>query len=196
MPWQKSFDQSDVLDLAMRAFWARGYEATSMQDLVDCTGVHRGSLYATFGDKRALFVKALRHYDNEFRGELLASLEGDVKPLDAIEQLLRVFVDRLGQDGQIPGCFLTNTALELAMHDPEIGRIVAHAQEQVQAFFVRIIARGQARGEIAAGVNAQRAGSALLASLIGLAVLARSRPEPALLNAVIDEALAGVRKPN
>lgn len=196
MPWQKSFDQSHVLDLAMRAFWTRGYEATSMQDLVDCTGVHRGSLYATFGDKRALFIKALQHYDNEFRGELLTSLEGDVAPVEAIERLLRVFVDRLGQIGQIPGCFLTNTALELAMHDPEIARIVAHAQEQVQAFFVRLVAHGQARGEIAEEVNAERTGAALLATLIGLAVLARSRPEPALLNAVIDEVLAGVRKPN
>ncbi|WP_439477988.1 TetR/AcrR family transcriptional regulator [Brevundimonas sp.] len=193
MPWQKSFDQSEVLDRAMQAFWAHGFEATSMQDLVDCTGVHRGSLYATFGDKRTLFISALRTYDAQFRGGLLVELEREAAPLEAIERLLRVFVDRLGQPGLVPGCFLTNTALELAMHDIEIGRIVAHAQEQVQAFFARMIARGQARGEISQSVNSARAAAALLASLIGLAVLARSRPDPDLLNGVIDQAMASVR---
>jgi len=193
MPWEKSFDSTEVLERAMQAFWAHGFEATSMQDLVDCTGIHRGSLYATFGDKRSLFIRALQTYDTRFRGELLVELEKAPAPLDAIERLLRVFVDRLGQPDQVPGCLLTNTALELAMHDAEIGRIVAHAQEQVQAFFDRMIARGQARGEIGPSVNAAPAASALLASLIGLAVLARSRPDPALLNGVIDQAMASVR---
>lgn len=193
MPWEKSFEADEVLERAMRAFWAHGFEATSMQDLVDCTGVHRGSLYATFGDKRSLFIRTLQTYDARFRGELLEELEREFAPLDAIERLLRVFVDRLGQPGQVPGCFLTNTALELAMHDVEIGRIVAHAQGQVQAFFARMIARGQVRGEIGPHLNEARTSAALLASLIGLAVLARSRPEPALLNGVIDQAMASVR---
>lgn len=147
----------------------------------------------TFGDKRSLFIRALQTYDARFRGELLEELEREFAPLDAIERLLRVFVDRLGQPGQVPGCFLTNTALELAIHDVEIGRIVAHAQEQVQAFFARLIARGQARGEIGPHVNAAPTAAALLASLIGLAVLARSRPDPALLNGIIDQAMASVR---
>ena len=63
MPWEKQFDSDAVLDKAMQAFWARGYEATSMQDLVDCMGINRGSLYATFGDKHSLFIQALRRYD-------------------------------------------------------------------------------------------------------------------------------------
>lgn len=193
MPWQKSFDQSDVLEKAMQAFWARGYEATSMQDLVDRTRINRGSLYATFGDKRSLFILALRKYDQTFRGVVLPELEARASALEAIEGLLRVFAGRLSQPGQVSGCFLTNTALELSACDPEIGGIVAHAQTQVEAFFGRMIARGQAAGEIAAGVDRARAASGLLASLIGLAVLARSRPDPDLMDAVVEQALRALR---
>ena len=52
MPWVRQFDESEVLEKAMRAFWAHGFEATSLRDLVDCTGLNRGSIYAAFGDKR------------------------------------------------------------------------------------------------------------------------------------------------
>lgn len=193
MPWQKSFDQSEVLNKAMQAFWAHGYEATSMQDLVDCTGINRGSLYATFGDKRSLFIQALQKYDSEFRGAILPELEARASALEAIEGLLRVFAERLSQSDQVRGCFLTNTALELSMRDAEIRRIVAHAQSQVEAFFARMIARGQVAGEIGAGVDGERAASGLLASLIGLAVLARSRPEPALMDGVVEQALRALR---
>ena len=72
MPWQKSFDSDAALQKAMEAFWARGYEATSMQDLVDCMGLGRGSLYATFGGKRSLFVQALRRYDERHRRDWTA----------------------------------------------------------------------------------------------------------------------------
>ncbi|MGD9921955.1 MAG: TetR/AcrR family transcriptional regulator, partial [Pseudorhodoplanes sp.] len=71
MPWEKQFDTDEVLEKAMRAFWDRGYEATSLQDLVDHTGINRGSLYATFGDKHALFIAALRRYDESRRVDTL-----------------------------------------------------------------------------------------------------------------------------
>ena len=68
MPWEKQFDPDTALDKAMQAFWAHGYDATSIQDLVDCMGINRGSMYATFGDKRSLFIQALNRY-NTTRGE-------------------------------------------------------------------------------------------------------------------------------
>ena len=67
MPWEKQFDSDKALTDAMNIFWSRGYESTSMQDLVDSMGINRGSLYATFGSKRSLFLQALRHYDDIHR---------------------------------------------------------------------------------------------------------------------------------
>src|SRR3989337_2583926 len=91
MPWDKNFDVRETLEKAMQTFWARGYEATSMQDLVDCTGINRGSLYATYGDKRALFVAALHRYIEWMRDELLADIAARHGPREAIRQSFLVF---------------------------------------------------------------------------------------------------------
>ncbi len=93
MPWEKRFDSEAVLDRAMRAFWARGYEATSIQDLVDCMGLNRGSIYAAFGDKRSLFLRALRHYETCHRRSWLETLQSRHTPRAAI---LSVFEGAIG----------------------------------------------------------------------------------------------------
>ncbi len=189
MPWQKQFDVDWVLDKAMQAFWSRGYEATSMQALVDCTGINRGSLYATYGDKHALFVAALRMYDEKVRRKLLDEVEANHGPREAIRQLFLAFTAPVSESGGNRGCFLTNTALELAAHDPEIGQIVAHSQKEIEAFFLQMIKKGKAQGEIAPHVKPVEAARGLLASLIGLVVLTRSRPDRTLLSSIVDDAM-------
>lgn len=189
MPWQKQFDAEDVLDKAMQAFWERGYEATSMQDLVDRTGVNRGSLYATYGDKRDLFLAALRMYDDRMRRGMLADLEARCEPRAAIRSVFAAFAQNVSEGGGNRGCFLTNTALELAQHDAEIGKVVATAQSEMEAFFARMIKKGKSRGDIPAGVKAADCARGLLASLLGLVVLTRSRPDKALLRSIVDDAM-------
>ena len=188
MPWEKQFNKEEVLDKALDAFWARGYEATSMQELVECTGINRGSLYATYGDKRALFLAALETYDGR-RRQMLAELEARYEPRDSIRRVFVAFMADLAEDGGNRGCFLTNTALELAAHDEEIRAIVAVAQKDVEAFFARVIRKGRAAGQIPEHVKPAETARGLLASLLGVLVLVRSRPERPLLQAVLDEAL-------
>lgn len=190
MPWQKQFDVEVALERAMDLFWNRGYEATSMQDLVEHMGVQRASLYATWGDKHALFLAALRRYDATMRSERLARLEAAHGPRAAIRKLFEAFA--AGAEGgrrARRGCFLTNTALELSAHDRKVSRVVARSQQEIEAFFRRSIERGQAAGEIPKAVDPATTASGLLASLIGIAVLARSRPERSLLKHVVDDAL-------
>lgn len=189
MPWEKQFDRDDILDKAMQIFWKHGYEATSMQDLVDGAGINRGSLYATYGDKRALFLAALRMYDERMRAKLLEDLGARYGAREAIRQIFLAFISQASEKGGNRGCFLTNAALELAAHDSEVGRIVAHAQEQIEAFFVRMIKAAQAKGDASPRVKPTEAARGLLASLIGLVVLTRSRPERALLQSIADDAV-------
>lgn len=193
MPWEKHFDIDETLDKAMGLFWARGYEATSVQALVGHMGINRGSLYDTFGDKRALFLATLRRYDEQSRRARLQALEQNPSPTGAIEALFSGWIDTALTDPDRSGCFLTNTALELAVHDREIGDLVARSQQETEAFFLRLVEKGQAAGEIAAALDAPRAARALLAALIGLLVLARSRSEPALLESIADAAVASLR---
>lgn len=188
MPWEKQFNKDEALDKAMQAFWARGYEATSMQHLVDCTGVNRGSLYATFGDKRALFLSTLAMYDR-MRQRMFATFEGKHTPREAIRQVFLAFLHDVTEGGMNRGCFLTNTALELAAHDAEVRRVVATAQQDVEAFFARMIKKGMAAGEIPAHIEVTEAARGLLASLLGMVVLMRSRPERSLLQAIVYDAM-------
>ena len=189
MPWEKAFDVDLVLNKAMDAFWARGYEATSMQDLVASTGVNRASLYATYGDKHSLFLKALRMYDERQRHALLTRLEAGPSPKAAIRQLFHAFASSAVEDGVNRGCFMTNTALELAARDREARQVVATAQEQIEMFFERMVKAGQRIGEMSPELNPGTTASGLLATLLGLLVLVRSRPHRKVLDAVVKDAM-------
>lgn len=190
MPWEKQFNRDEVLDKAMQLFWSRGYSATSMQDLVEAMGINRGSLYATFGDKHALFLAALRMFDEQVRARLLSNLTAEFSPREAICELFRLFQREATLPNGNRGCLLTNSALELAAHDPEVATIVAESQRQIESFFQSRIEAGREGGEIPAGRPASELSKGLLASLLGLMVLIRSRPDPGLLGSVVDEALS------
>jgi len=190
MPWEKQFDPEAALAKAMQTFWARGYDATSMADLVEEMGVNRGSLYATFGDKHSLFIRALRRYDAVHRQAWTAALSERNAPREAI---LAAFEDAIAatvDGGSRDGCLLVNTALELSPHDEEVAAIVAEAMTGMETFFRTMIERGQSAGDIPADIPPGRTASALLSLFIGLRVLSRSRPEAPLLRAVADQAAA------
>ncbi len=188
MPWEKQFDVEEALTQAMKAFWARGYEATSLHDLVACMGINRGSLYATFGDKRALFIQALRRYDAVYRQAWIAALGAAPSAKRAILGAFEAVIASVLKDGARDGCLLVNTALELSPHDPEISEIVRAGLAEMEGFFRRMVVKGQAAGEIPAGLDAVEAARALLGLFVGLRVLSRSRPEKALLRAIARQA--------
>lgn len=189
MPWEKTFDTEDALGKAMAAFWARGYEATSMQDLVDCMGIGRGSLYAAFGGKRGLFLRALALYDDRYRRRWVEDISRDRSPRGAI---LATFDEVIGATlgGSRDGCLLVNTGLEMSPHDPEIAAVVARALEEMEGFFRATVRCGQALGEIAVDIDADEAARGLLALLAGLRVLSRARPDETLMRTVTRQAEA------
>ena len=188
MPWEKQFNTDDALRKAMEAFWARGYEATSVRDLTACMGINRGSLYATFGDKRALFIQALRHYDTLHRTAWVARLIATRTPKAAIVAVFEEVIASVLEGGSRDGCLLVNTALELSPHDDEIGAIVANALSEMESFFKDRIRAGQESGEIPAPVDPTETARSLLSLFVGLRVLSRSRPEAPLLRSVADQA--------
>jgi len=160
-----------------------------VQDLVDEMGINRGSMYSTFGDKRSLFIAALRMYDTEFRKAQLAAIERKHPGRAGIQALFDGWIETLANDPGHGGCFLTNTALELAAHDPEIGAMVAESQEDIENFFSRQIRCGQEFGEIPVNRNPAELARTLLAMLIGLLVLGRSRLDAALWHSIVDGAM-------
>lgn len=188
MPWQKQFDVDETLSRAMQVFWMQGYEATSMRDLVDVMGINRASIYATFGDKRELFLRALQHYDTTYRRTWLGAISDNNPPKEAILAAFEGAVQQALTEGRRDGCFLVNTALELSPHDDEIAMIVAHGLTETERFFRDSLERARAAGSIAGTIDPTETGRALLSLFIGLRVLSRSRPEQPLLRSIVKQA--------
>lgn len=192
MPWEKTYDEEEVLTRAMEAFWARGYEATSMSDLVKATGINRGSMYAAFTDKRTLFIRALTHYDQRHRADYLRNVRSSNGPRQAIFTAFEDAIATAGDGDDRRGCLLVNTSLELSPHDREIDDMVRRSFSEVETFFRQNIEDGQAKNEIAEDLDATETGRALLGLFIGLRVLMRSKPEPGVLSAILGQAKAMV----
>lgn len=190
MPWEKNFDVEQALNRAMQTFWARGYEATSIQDLVNATGVNRASLYATYGDKREIFLASLKKYDSSVRRKMLSELSNADRPREAIEAVFDKFISQSSNANANWGCLITNTALELAAHDAEIARFVNAAQDDMARFFEGMIERGKIAGQIDAQVDAGQLARMILAILLGLLVMLRSRPDANYLNEIKSSALS------
>lgn len=191
MPRKKEFDVDTVLDRAMEAFWARGYEATSLNDLLDCMQIQRASLYNAFGDKHTLFLETLRRYDIIFRRAEVARRVQMPSPRQAILGLFQDTVTEVIVQKARNGCFIINTALELSPHDPEAAEVVREAFTHMeQQFFRKMIDKGRTIGEIAKSVMPAPTARALLSLYIGLIVLSRSRPEKLLLESIARQAEA------
>ena len=191
MPRKKEFDVDTVLDNAMQAFWSRGYEATSLNDLLDCMQIQRASLYNAFGDKRTLFLETLRRYDAIHRRAEVAKRTNMPSPRQAILGLFQDTVTTVVEYEARNGCFLINTALELSPHDEEVAEIVRTAFSHMEhKFFRKMIEKGRASGEIATSVVPALTARALLSLFIGLQVLSRSRPEKLLLQSIAKQAEA------
>jgi TetR/AcrR family transcriptional repressor of nem operon len=186
----RGFDETVALDAAIECFRRRGYEATSVRDLTACMGIGPTSLYTTFGDKRSLFTKALERYVNCSIRARLKRLESSLPPKQAVRALIEDLIERSLSDRTRGGCLLINSALEIAPHDPELGVEIAKHLTDIEGFFRRSIAAAQTSGTIPAKLNSSDAARLLLGVLLGIRVLARSRPERALLEGVARPALA------
>jgi TetR/AcrR family transcriptional repressor of nem operon len=184
----RAFDENAALDAATECFWRGGYAATSVRDLGAAMGLGAPSLYNAFGDKHALFTRCLdRYLDGKMR-ERIRRLECDHPPRAAIERFLEEAVARSLADPR--GCLLVNAALEVAPHDAVIAKVVAERLGELEGFFHRCLAAGQRDGTISAARPAQDVARLLLTTIMGLRVLARAHPDPALLKGAASQALS------
>jgi len=184
----REFDDATVLDAATDHFWRHGYAATSVRDLGQAMGLVSASLYNAFGSKHALFTRCLDRYLDRNMRERVARLEANMSPRAAIEAFLNEIVSRSLADPR--GCLLVNSALEVAPHDAAVGAVVAARLGEIEGFFRRRIVAGQDEGSIASIYAADDLARLMLTTVMGLRVLARALPEPALLHGAARQALA------
>jgi TetR/AcrR family transcriptional repressor of nem operon len=185
----REFDEKVVLDAAADAFWTRGYEGTSTRDLTARTGLTPSSLYAAFGDKQTLFRRALDHYLGHTLRARIARLDAEPSPGLAITLFFDEIVERSVGDPLRRGCMLVNSTLDASPGDAELQVALADELAMIEGFFHRHILAGQQAGEIPAACSADDSAKHLLSVLLGVRVLARVRPERALLTGAVRQAL-------
>ena len=169
----REFDEEQVLDAAMKAFWANGYAATSLEDLVSVTGLHKGSLYQAFGDKHSLFIQTLKRYLQNIRQHKNQVLEQADTPLGGIRAVLHGFIDMSEGDSDCPhGCMAVKTLIEMAPHDPEVQRIMSEHKSGMCASLKRRVVQAQANGQLGADKSPELVTSLVTIFMDGLAAQA------------------------
>jgi TetR/AcrR family transcriptional repressor of nem operon len=184
----KQFDREDTLDRAMTVFWRNGYQATSIQDLVEATGVNRGSLYTTFGDKRGLFLAVIDHYSDRFGKPTMAELN-DPDPRRGIERMLEAIVRRTSDSRWPRGCLFTNTSLECPGAGDGIGRKVAEQLGQQESAIYQLFRRAQADGSIDSTQDARALARFFVGVAHGLNAVNKAVPDPAMLKDIVRTAM-------
>lgn len=177
----RGFDRDDVLLRATRLFWRKGYEATTLSEVLAATGLSKSSLYNTFGDKRRLFLEAMGAYRRDRMARLRQALDDGRPGRESIAAFFQEMAERREDSERRLGCMSCNEAVELGPTDAEVQRLVNADFRDLEDAFVAAIARGQADGSITRREDPRRLGRFLTSSLQGLHVLSRAGADAATL---------------
>lgn len=181
----KDFDENEVLSKAIQLFWYKGYNGTSMQDLVDALGISRSSLYDTYTDKHTLFVKALESYQNTGAGQIQAIIDETESAKETVKKMLELATNDLVCDKQQKGCFMINAEVEVAPHDSEISALVCKNDQQMEDAFYRVIQKGKDNGEIKNQQDARALARFMFNTIKGMRVTGKSTTDKAVFDDII-----------
>lgn len=191
----QEFDSDTVLDHAMHVFWQKGYDDTSIQDLVTATGLNRGSLYNAFGDKAQLFAAVMERYRAMSPARVLASAPDDASPRQILIEFFNALVNRAQSDQDNKGCLLTNTAAGLYGCNDAMSIWIRDTLIAFEDVLTNVIERGQERGEITTDSTARSLARFYVATAQGINVMARANPDKDTLQDIVNNATAILRKP-
>jgi len=180
----KVFNEEEVIDKAVEVFWAKGYEAASMQDLIDAMGIQRGSLYAAFGSKQQLFLKSLKRYSVTVVKKLLEILESKPSAIESIELFFSQLVEHLLTAGELRSCLVTNSAIERGLRDEETKQLVLQLLNALENGFYKTLLRAKENGELSTELDLKVVANYLTSSMQGLLVMGKVCSERSVLEGI------------
>ncbi|NES67012.1 MAG: TetR/AcrR family transcriptional regulator [Okeania sp. SIO2D1] len=185
----KQFDPEVVLAKAMEVFWARGYEAASLSELLKNMGINKKSLYDTFGNKRSLFLKALDYYGQTTIRSLKEELATTASPLENLKQVLFKWQRQHGQPGSY-GCMLGTNIADFNTDDVEIAQLFRAYLRHLEDVFCQVLQQAQAVGELSPNANPRDLARMLLCTTQGMAIIGRILEDETLLASTVQSTLA------
>ncbi len=189
----KEFDPDTALQGALELFWRRGYEATSMADLVQHLGIGRASIYATFGSKHELYLKALDRYLQLRNPNPIELLSQPGPALPAVRALVQQYAEESACDEQRRGCLVVNAAVERLPGDSAVARRVESSWDTLEVALASALTRARAQGELADDCDPRALARFLLVVLQGLRVLGKGHPDPERLRDAAAQALTALK---
>ena len=190
MPRSTTFDRDEKLEEAMELFWEQGYEATSVQDLVDRLDLNRSSLYNTFGGKHELYLEALDRYRQSDNRALRHHLRDAPTGLNGIRRAFAAVAEQATENEC--GCFTTNATVERAACDPSTQERACETFSTMRTLFREAVERAQEEGAIDAERNAVALGRYLTNAYNGLSLTAKTCPSADVVQDIVDETLHGL----
>ncbi|MDX3771788.1 TetR/AcrR family transcriptional regulator [Streptomyces sp. NBC_01707] len=185
----REFDTEKAVEAAMNAFRRNGYDGTSIQDLVDATGVGRGSLYAAFGSKEGLYLVAMDRYREYYALPLVEVLRDGAPGRELLRAVLVAAVDEVVRDGSRQACLIVGAAVGRVAHDPQVAAHVQSTTELLEDALYQVIAEAQADGQLSGKRDARDLARYLVVTMHGLRVMGAMNPDRASLMAVAEIAL-------
>lgn len=189
----KEFDPEEALDRALDIFWRRGYEGTSLRDLLEGMDISRQSLYDTFGDKRSLFLKVLARYETLAMEGMIQLLEGK-GTLTAVRGFAEYFLAEIVLDADRGSCLMASTAIEVGRADPEIQTVVKTYFGRVEAAIHGVLANAMEAGQIAEDRDLRALARHLVNALHGLGIMGRAGHSRPALRQMLNGALSVLEK--
>lgn len=185
----REFDVTAAVDAAMSAFRHAGFAGTSIQDLVDATGVGRGSLYVAFGSKEGLYLAAMDRYRERFAEPLVQVIKDGAQVKELVREVLLGVVDTIVLDGNRDACMIVGSAVELAHRDSDVRDRLRDTVHPLENALLELVVRGQVSGEIPADRSADTIARFLVMTMHGLRVVGAIDPDRAALTAIAEMAL-------
>ncbi|MGW3247280.1 TetR/AcrR family transcriptional regulator [Streptomyces sp. NPDC001070] len=185
----REFDTESAVEAAMNAFRRKGYEGTSVQDLVDATGVGRGSLYAAFGNKEGLYLAAMDLYRKQYALPLVDVLREGAAGRDLLREVLVSVVDDIVRDGRRRACLIVGAAMERIASDPQVATHVQSTTEALMEALGQVVAEAQANGQVSGKRDARDVARYLVVTMHGLRVMGAIDPDRDSLMAVVETTL-------
>lgn len=188
----KKFDENQTLKKALNVFWKNGYAATSMAELTKAMDINPPSLYDTYGDKRNLFLMALRDYQESQKVWLEGLFASNYPVKDILTKLLKTMVGETLDDPDRKGCFMVNTTAELANRDEGAFQIINANEHEMVAMLEKLFKHGQETGEISSSKDATALASYFFVIIQGFRIQAAANPDRAMFDNVVNTVISGL----
>lgn len=189
------FDETTVLTNAMEQFWREGYEASSVQKLLDCTGINRGTLYNSFGDKDTFFKSCVDQYNKVLDAQIAASLKNPaLGTWEAIAAFFEESVLNVTSKHRSMGCLLVNSVCESINYDKEMRKVIRSSTALVRKGMLARLKDAQKQRKLRKGVSAEFAADVLMNNLYGVRVNSRDGKTPKQLQELIKFNIDSLKK--